>query len=181
MTIKAQTMWRAAWLYAALWVTAMFIWVNNAFAQAPAAPAADPLPVTPGVATDLVQAAHTHKWGLLIAIGVGVLCKTLVWAGRKFDKTTAVGARIHQFLDLPGATFVLPLAGSVSGMIVTSLSAGVPIDVNGIADAVLIGLAAGGWGDPAKKVLTGEATDAGAAAAGAVASKEDAIKAIKGP
>ena len=121
MTIKAQTMLRAAWLYAVLWVAALSVWLNVAFAQdaglaaAGPAPVANPLPVSLDTAHDILSAAHTHKWGLLIAIAVGALSKVLIWAGRRFDVTSSIGAAVHKVLDIPGASFLIPMIGSVSG------------------------------------------------------------------
>ncbi len=182
MMIKAKTLWGAVWLYAVLWCAAMFVWVQAAFAQIPGAgavtpPAPDAVPIDPGVAVDLVNAAHTHKWGLVLAIAVGVLSKVLVWAGRKFDPTSTIGGPVHKILDLPGVAWALPMVGSVAAMIGTSLAAGAPIDVNAIADAVLIGLAAGGW--TTKKEQVAQAVAAGTVAANDVATKEAAIQAIK--
>lgn len=157
------------WAYglAALFVWLVVLFVScAAFAQDVApVPAAGPDPLVQ-VVVDLIAYVRSGHYGLAIALAiVGV-----TQAVRRFGSKIPF---LKKPLENPIVLWALPTAGSLAAMAITTLTAGVPIDVGMIVMAIMEGLAAVGLYVGMKKIA--EAKEAGKTAAAAVDTKPEAL------
>jgi len=157
---------RLAFGLAALLIWAVVLFLSRAaFAQdvAPAPAGPDPLVQ---LLVDLIAKIRGGHYGVAVAMGiVGV-----TQAVRRFGSKIPF---LKKPLENPIVLWALPTAGSLAAMVVTSLTAGVPIDVGMIVMAVMEGLTAVGLYVGMKKIA--EAKEAGKTAAAAVDTKPEAL------
>lgn len=148
------------------------------FAQAAAAAAATPTvsfaDAPPNSALTFAQQiltwAASKDYALVVVASVVGLTKAIQWAAKQWPATTSIGAKVHAIVDTSAANWIIPMIGSVGGALITSLSAGNPLSAELVLQAILIGLAAGGWGTSKAK-----ADAAATAAAAAIDTKAAAV------
>jgi len=156
-----------------LLVVGLLVWAfvlffsRAAFAQDVAAPVAPPAqdPLVQ-LLVDLIAHIRGGHYGVAVALGIVGVTQVVRRFGSKISFLKGP-------LENPVVLWALPTAGSLAAMVVTTLTAGVPIDVGMIVTAIMEGLAAVGLYVGAKKIA--EAKEAGAAAADQVSTKAEAI------
>lgn len=145
---------------------AVFFAARLAVAQDVApAPAAGPDPLVQ-LLVDLIAKIRGGHYGVAVAMGIVGVTQVV----RRF------GAKIpflKKPLENPIVLWALPTAGSLAAMVITTLTAGVPIDLGMIVTAIMEGLTAVGLYVGMKKIA--EAKEAGKTAAAAVETKPEAL------
>lgn len=131
-----------------------------------APPAPDPLVQ---LLVDLIARIRSGHYGVAVALAIVGVTQVVRRFGSKIPFLKGP-------LENPVVLWALPTAGSLAAMVVTTLTAGVPVDVGMIATAIMEGLAAVGLYVGAKKIA--EAKEAGKTAADAVTDKPAAVAAI---
>lgn len=108
-----------------------------------------------------------------IVAGLVLLTRVLVRFGKLLP------GKVGAWFLSPVATWVLPMALSVSGALLTALTSGQPVDFGLIAMAVLGALAAGGFGSVPAFIKQEQLAKADAAGADAAAKVTDAASAAE--
>lgn len=151
----------------AVWLVSMALmvfWARGAFAQDVAAPPTpDPLAQ---LLVDLIGRIRSGHYGVAIALGIVGVTQVVRRFGSKIPF-------LEKPLQNPVVLWALPTAGSLAAMVVTTLTAGVPIDFGMIVTAVMEGLTAVGLYVGMKKIA--EAKEVGKAAGAAVDTKPEAL------
>lgn len=147
---------------------AVFFVARLAFAQdvAPApVPAAGPDPLVQ-LLVDLIAKIRGGHYGVAVAMGIVGVTQVV----RRFGSKISF---LKKPLENPIVLWALPTAGSLAAMVITTLTAGVPIDLGMIVTAIMEGLTAVGLYVGLKKIA--EAKEIGTAAAAAVDTKPEAL------
>lgn len=148
---------------------AVLLAARYAFAQdvIAAPPAQDPLVQ---LLVDLIARIRGGHYGVAVALGIVGVTQVVRRFGSKISFLKGP-------LENPVVLWALPTAGSLAAMVVTTLTAGVPIDVGMIVTAIMEGLSAVGLFVGMKKIA--EAKEAGKTAADQVNTKAEAISELQ--
>lgn len=124
---------------------------------------------------DALSHKKAGKYGLAVVALLVFLTQLLLRFGPKIPGPVGV------WLKSPWVTWLAPQLLSIGGAVVSATAAGSPIDVDLILDAVLLGLAGGGFG---AKTASMQAAEAARLAEAEVKTNADAVNIInskKGP
>ena len=148
--------------------------------EAPAPPPAVTVEDLKDVDVSPLKDAFAHKkagkYGLAVVALLVFLTQLLLRFGPKLP------GKVGEVMKSTWMTWAAPQVLSVVGALVSAATTGAPVDFDLIADAVLLGLAGGGFGAKAKQKQDADAAAKGASdAVKTVSDAVDIINSKKGP